>query len=187
MYKIAAIIGEAGSGKDTIINQTLLQHPELFHKIINYTSRPKREKEIEGSDYYFVDEQTIINKIFDRQMLEVHSNVWLYGTSYSELSQEKINIGVFTPFVLRKFLVGYPEFDLQIFSLKVSEKERLMRQLGREQNPDVKEIIRRFGTDTEDFSNLNFELIEISNEGDGSINAAIDQIVEAFGPKTANI
>ena len=51
MYKIAAIIGEAGSGKDTIINQSLLQHPEIFHKIINYTSRPKRENEIDGSDY----------------------------------------------------------------------------------------------------------------------------------------
>jgi guanylate kinase len=186
MHKIAAIIGEAGSGKDTIINQSLLQHPEIFHKIINYTSRPKRENEIEGSDYYFVDEQTIINKIFDRQMLEVHSNVWLYGTSYGELSEEKINIGVFTPYVLRKFLVGYPEFDLQIFRLKVSDKERLIRQLSREQNPNVKEIIRRFGTDLTDFENLNFEFIELENEGSGSITAAIDQILAAFGQKTEN-
>jgi hypothetical protein len=37
-----------------------------------------------------------------------------------------------------------------------SDKNRLIRQLQREENPDVEEIMRRFKTDKEDF--YNFEI-----------------------------
>ena len=34
---------------------------------------------------------------------------------------------------------------------ETTDKERLIRQLNREENPDVEEIIRRFSTDKADF------------------------------------
>ena len=52
-------MGESGSGKDTVLKETLIQYPEL-HKIITSTSRPRREKEIDGVNYfYYTDEEFI--------------------------------------------------------------------------------------------------------------------------------
>lgn len=186
MYKIAAILGEAGSGKDTIMNRVLLHAPNTFRGIVNHTTRPMREGEAEGREYYFTTEQKIINKIFNGEMLEVHANHWLYGTSFNELSEEKINIGVFTPYVIENFLKNNDKIELQVFRIEVNEKERMLRQLNRETNPDVKEIVRRFGTDLEDFANLNFDYKVIKNDEFDDIEEAVDEIIAAFGQNQLN-
>ena len=45
--RIIAIMGEAGSGKDSLVEK-LIKNKELFHKIIPCTTRPLRENEIDG-------------------------------------------------------------------------------------------------------------------------------------------
>lgn len=50
MYNILALIGEAGSGKDTILRKLIDDTKHYYngklplHEIISYTSRPPREK-----------------------------------------------------------------------------------------------------------------------------------------------
>ena len=90
-------------------------------------------------------------------------NEWFYGTSLDSLSTEKVNVGVFNPAGIRSLLQN-PEIDLKVFKVKCSDKNRLLRQLKREKNPDVDEIVRRYYTDKEDFSELEFEYKEINNE-----------------------
>ena len=41
--------------------------------------------------------------------------------------------------------------NLKIIYIVASDKERLIRQLDREENPDIEEIIRRYQTDNIDF------------------------------------
>lgn len=53
-YKIIALIGKAGSGKDTILKEILKQEPIKYNEIISCTTRPKREGEIDGVNYYFL-------------------------------------------------------------------------------------------------------------------------------------
>ena len=43
-YKILAIIGEAGSGKDTLMQEVLKVNHNL-HEIVSFTTRPPREGE----------------------------------------------------------------------------------------------------------------------------------------------
>ena len=52
--KIVALIGEAGSGKDFLLRCAREQYPE-FHEIISCTTRPKRMGEVEGRNYYFLE------------------------------------------------------------------------------------------------------------------------------------
>jgi guanylate kinase len=55
MYKIIALMGEAGAGKDTIF-QSVLRHfenDERVHEIVSCTSRPIRENETNGKNYHF--------------------------------------------------------------------------------------------------------------------------------------
>ena len=49
---IFIITGPSGVGKNTIINE-LSNHID-FHFSTSFTTRPKRDNEIEGQDYYFI-------------------------------------------------------------------------------------------------------------------------------------
>ena len=138
-YKIIAIIGEAGSGKDTLMKKALSAIPEL-NEIISCTTRPPREGEIDGINYNFISEEEFKQQRF----LESTSfNGWMYGTPYNALSMSKINIGVFNPSGVRELLKN-KNFDVKVYRVRASDKERLLRQLNREKNPNIKEIIRRF-------------------------------------------
>ena len=41
-YKILALMGPSGSGKDTVLKEVLKKNPKEFNKIINCTTRPMR-------------------------------------------------------------------------------------------------------------------------------------------------
>ncbi len=56
MGKIFCLMGKSASGKDTIYRQLLLSEDLKLNKIVPYTTRPIREREKNGVQYYFVDE-----------------------------------------------------------------------------------------------------------------------------------
>lgn len=62
-----------------------------------------------------------------------------------------------------------PEVVVYPIFIEASDKTRLLRQLNRETNPDVREIIRRYGADENDFSIENLQDIEfqytVNNDG----------------------
>ncbi len=152
MNKVIALMGKAGSGKDTILHELIDQYPEALHKIISCTSRPPREGEKDGSSYFFLTEEQFLQKIKNKDMLEyTNFNNWYYGTSNSSLSTDKINIGIFNPTGI-KSLMSIPNISLQVYYIQADDKTRLLRQLNRELYPDVKEIVRRFSADEKDFN-----------------------------------
>ena len=69
MYKIVALIGEAGSGKDTILRKLIDDTKHYYngklplHEIISYTSRPPREKEVDGVNYHFISAEKFAEMI----------------------------------------------------------------------------------------------------------------------------
>lgn len=161
-YTIIALIGESGSGKDTILHKIITNFPDKFHEIISCTTRPMRENEKDGVNYYFLSEQEFYNKIAENDFLEVSKfNNWNYGTCRSSLSTDKPNIGVFNPEGIRS-LSEEKDINLYVYRIKCSDKIRLLRQLTREENPNVDEIIRRYRTDKDDFICLDYP--EIRNE-----------------------
>ena len=94
-YKVIAIAGKAGSGKDALLKGVLGQNPNL-HEIISCTTRPKRDNEEEGVNYYYLTNQEFYEKVDNGDMLEaVCFNDWWYGTPITSLSKDKPNIGVF--------------------------------------------------------------------------------------------
>jgi guanylate kinase len=153
-YKVIAIMGAAGVGKDTILKCVLNLNTEL-HGIVSHTTRPRRENELYGVDYYYISKENFQTKIENNEMIEYTIfNNWYYGTSFSALKEDKINVGVFNPAGVRA-LMSNPDIDLIIYHVRAADKVRLLRQLKRETNPNVDEIIRRYHTDKADFSYTN--------------------------------
>lgn len=163
-YKILALMGPSGSGKDTVLKEVLKKNPNDFHKIINCTTRPMREGEVDGVDYFFISPETFAEQVLNFDMIEATNfNDWFYGTSKDALVNNAINIGVFSPEAVEALLES-PEIELMVLELAASDKTRLLRQLNREANPNVHEIIRRFKADEEDFADLDILRITLVNE-----------------------
>lgn len=179
--KIVALMGEAGSGKDTILHRIMEKYPSYFNEIISCTTRPPRQGEKEGVNYHFLSVEDFIRKILNGDMLEATEfNGWHYGTDSQSLTIDKINIGVFNPKGVR-CLQEDENIELYVFYVRAAGKQRLLRQLNREENPDVDEIIRRYKADTEDFSFLNdIKYITLQNNTLDDIDIAVDTIFGQF-------
>lgn len=155
MYNVIAICGEAGSGKDTLARK--LVEATGWNNIVSCTTRPPREGEQNGINYYFLSNEEFVEKVLNREMLEAAIfNDWCYGTMISSLDDNRMNVGVFNPAGIEALLED-PRIKLFIYYLAVPAKERLLRQLNREENPDVDEIIRRYKADKEDFTALDLD------------------------------
>lgn len=148
---IICIVGKAGSGKDTILKSVCDIAKNKVNPIISYTSRPMRQGEINGKDYYFITKEEFLNKIQNNEMIEyTEFNGWFYGIASDCLSEEIPNIGIFNPAGLES-LKQYSNLKIYIFYITASPKIRLLRQLNREEEPNVDEVIRRYKADNIDF------------------------------------
>lgn len=157
MYKIVTLSGKAGAGKDRLMQEVLKvlreESPEFtINEIVSCTTRPMREGEVEGKNYYFLTHEEFAERLADGTMVEATIfNDWCYGSCLEHMNEDGINIGVYNPEGVA-ILQSIP--DIMVYSIFVDapDKVRLLRQLNREENPDVKEIIRRFSADEADFS-----------------------------------
>lgn len=77
-------------------------------------------------------------------------NEWCYGTGIESVKEGAINVGVFNP-EGAEILLHDKRVNLIIVYIHADDKIRLIRQLNREANPDIDEIIRRYKTDKLDF------------------------------------
>ena len=182
MYNLVVLMGEAGAGKDSMMQAVLEKlaergHVADVHEIVSCTSRPMREGEAHGINYYYYRPEEFEQKIMDDEMLEfTRFNNWWYGTSYDSVrSDGVVNIGVFNPSGVRQ-LLDRPDCDVTVYWVTTSDKQRLYRQLSREESPDVKEIIRRFNADEEDFADIDFDYTEVVNETFDDFYANAEQI-----------
>ena len=93
-YKIIALFGPSGSGKDTLAK--ILAERKDINEIVSCTTRPMRDYEKDGVDYHFLTNEDFAKKVLDGSMLEATSfRDWFYGTPIDSLKEDKINVGVF--------------------------------------------------------------------------------------------
>lgn len=164
--KIVALIGPAGAGKDYLRKRVADLNPQL-HNVIGSTTRPPREGELEGVDYYYLTKEQFEEQVGQMQMLApVPFHEWWYGISKSALDENRINLAVLNPHTL-DMLSRYEEIELYPILIKASDKTRTLRQLNRETDVDVEGMIRRFHADKHDFESLEEKYFVVVNE-DGS-------------------
>ena len=89
---LIVISGPTCAGKGTICKELLKINKNIWPSI-SYTSRPKRDYETNGKEYYFVTKEEFEEKIKNNEMLEyakVHYNDY-YGTPKSHIKEKLEN------------------------------------------------------------------------------------------------
>lgn len=161
MGKIYCVMGKSSSGKDTVYKKLKEQYKE-FRLIVPYTTRPIREGEKDGVEYYFVDPEQFRAMKEDGKVIESRSyntkcGIWTYFTADDgqiDLSAaDYLLIGTLVSYqALREY---FGEEAIVPVYLEVEDGLRLARALERErrqEKPKYAEMCRRFLADEEDFS-----------------------------------
>ena len=85
MSKIFCIVGKSCSGKDTLYKAILEKCGPNLIPIIPYTTRPKRNDELEGVNYCFVTDQQLqayesAGQIVEKRQYHTMQGLWSYFT-----------------------------------------------------------------------------------------------------------
>lgn len=160
MSKIFYLMGKSASGKDTIYKKVKEQMPEL-KTIVIYTTRPIREGEKNGREYYFVDDEKLkelqeAGKVIEFREYNTVHGIWKYFTvddGQFDGDDNYLAIGTLESYMQLKNYFG--EEQLIPLYVEVEDGLRLERALARERiqvNPKYEEMCRRFLADAADFS-----------------------------------
>lgn len=85
---LLVISAPSGAGKLTLLNKVRERQVDAFVTTVSATTRPPRESEADGQDYYFLDRAAFEAKRDNNEFIEwaeVHGN--LYGTLNAELDR----------------------------------------------------------------------------------------------------
>lgn len=160
MKKIFCIIGQSASGKDSVCRKIF--NVEKIDKIglkqnIMYTTRPMRSGEVDGVEYHFVDDAYLKKyqdwgRVVECRTYNTVFGEWNYFTLAESFNLEKNDYLLTNTLEGFKALRNYFGDDVVIpIYIYVSDITRLKRSLVREENPNCKEICRRFLADEHDF------------------------------------
>lgn len=187
------IMGKSASGKDSVY-KCLLEKDASLNKVNIYTTRPKRENELEGIEYHFVDENFLkenASKIIEKRVYHTVFGDWYYATlddGYIKSDKNYIMIGTLESYNSLKEYYGedkvYPIF------LEVDNEERKKRAINRE-NPNNKkgleELERRFVADEVDFSEENINKASIKKRyKNNDFQTCITDIINDINKYKAN-
>ena len=160
MGKIFYLMGKSASGKDSIYKRIKEEIPRL-KEIVIYTTRPMREGEKNGKEYYFVNRMEFDNlknsgRVIEYREYQTVHGPWIYFTADDgqfDGEEDVLAIGTLESYMKLKEYLG-KERLVPIY-IEVEDGLRLERALQREREqkePKYKELCRRFLADAEDFS-----------------------------------
>lgn len=168
MPEIVFLMGKSATGKDHIY-ELLAQDKELsLKKVTIYTTRPMREGETDGGEYYFVSNEQAEKfekegKIIEMRCYHTVFGVWKYFTlndGQIEFADGKRYIVIGTLEAYDCFCKYYGKEHILPIYIKTDDKIRLNRAIEREakqRKPEYTEVCRRFLADEEDFSEDNLK------------------------------
>jgi guanylate kinase len=173
-------MGKSASGKDTIFQKLKEEKGLGLRVIVPYTTRPIREGEEEGREYYFLSRERFLlmereGKIMESRTYQTVHGEWTYFTADDgqidmDGGERYLLIGTLETylkireFYRRKLLAEgvcgedgneWVRERLKAIYIEVEDGMRLERALKRERSQEVPryaELCRRFLADEEDFS-----------------------------------
>ena len=162
---IVVLSSPSGAGKTTLVKK--IAQENNFKISISYTTRKPRTNEVNGKDYFFINEKEFKNLIYNQEFLE-YAKVFenFYGSSKSQVF-EKLNKGENVIFdidwqgteQIKKQKLNYK--IITFFILPPSKSELFNRLKNRDMKDKniVEERMKQFNEDIEHWENYDFVVI----------------------------
>ena len=162
MSKIYYLMGKSATGKDTVYKELMKRRPEL-KTAVNYTTRPIREGETEGTEYFFTDEKMLRRFLEEGKVIELRTYETVHGPwSYFTADDGQFDLKGGNDYLMIGTLESYEKMcryfgaeAIVPLYLELPDGMRLRRALKREENqkePCYRELCRRYLADEKDFS-----------------------------------
>lgn len=176
-HKVYCLMGKFASGKTTVAK--LLEDRYNLKRVVTCTTRPKRENEREGIDYFYLTDEEFevkvkmgelaaVNRIekFDtgneavfpfRKLLSLFKKRYVkkYGVPIDKINlEESAYLLVIEPYGYFDLLNKMGSENVKAIFLKLDDKERMFRALHREQNPNCEDICLKYIEELEYYNGI---------------------------------
>ena len=185
---LVILSGKSGSGKDALLHNFMEKHPGEALQLVSSTSRPMRDGEVNGREYFFTSKENFLQGIADNRFVEYRSydttvggnpDTWYYGTQkFEKLGNDGLLIAIKDlegAAVLKEYCqsIGEPCVDVL-----VTVDDRVREERAKKRGSfDQTEWNRRLKADSDDFSPEKIEKVcNFVLENTGSI----DDLVTKF-------
>jgi guanylate kinase len=193
------VAAPSGTGKTTVCRQ-VVERDDRVSFSVSHTTRRKREDEVDGRDYFFVDEPEFRRLVAEGDFLEwAEYNAHLYGTSWKAIDR---GLAAGRELLLEIEVQGARQVrarrpDARLIFLLPPSMEELERRLQGRGTDSAEEIRRRlevanreleaigdfeFAVTNDDLECCVANLLEIIRAGRGG---SVDELRERFSPSAA--
>lgn len=183
MRRIIAIVGKTATGKDTVARH--LQEKYGIEPIVSFTTRPKRENEVDGREHYFITGEKM-NELISRpgQLLaytKFPKTGYEYCATTEVLDKDRVYSYIIDPPGIEWLKAHRQDVSLSIIALDAPEEAIRSHALNRGDNPQAVED--RLDSEREIFDSfLNSMRSEVINN-DQSVEqtlALVDERMKSF-------
>lgn len=192
MGRIYYIMGKSATGKDTVYKELLVCRPEL-KTIVPYTTRPIREGEKNGVEYFFTTNEELERMKSSGKVIELRTYHTVMGPwNYFTVDDGQFDLNGNTDYLMIGTLESYEkmcryfgEEALIPIYIEVPDGIRLHRAAAREdaqKNPNYREVCRRYLADEEDFSEEKLKRLKINKRFKNlELPACLNEILTEIG------
>ena len=172
MGRIYYLLGKSATGKDTLYKEILKRRPKL-RTVTMYTTRPIREGETAGVEYFFTDREELerqlaSGKVIESRTYQTIAGPWTYYTvddGQFNVADDESCLMIGTLESYEKMCTYFEAGKMVPVYIEVPDGIRLLRAVKREENqkkPNYREVCRRYLADEKDFSEENLERLGIT-------------------------
>jgi len=90
--EVIAVSAPSGGGKTTIVKKILNLYPEIIFSV-SATTRPKRENETDGVEYFFISEDEFKKRVDNHEFVEWEKFYDYYYGTFKRFINDNINSG----------------------------------------------------------------------------------------------
>ena len=172
MGRIYYLLGKSATGKDTLYKEILKRRPKL-RTVTMYTTRPIREGETDGVEYFFTDREELERKLASGKVIESRTyqtiaGPWTYYTvddGQFDVADDESCLMIGTLESYEKMCAYFEAGKMVPVYIEVPDGIRLLRAVKREENqkkPNYREVCRRYLADEKGFSEENLERLGVT-------------------------
>ena len=159
MTTIHIICGKSGSGKDTVTKELLNRFNDKLIFDVGYTSRPMRDGEVDGVDYFFRPFKDVpTSDLVEWRAYQVCDGIyWHYW--HTKIKNPEVNdiLTITTPDTIEKYAKTYGVENIRVYEIVCSPEVLFLRMSSREMHktsPNYAELCRRYLSDIDDWNKL---------------------------------